>query len=193
MKYIIEHLDGKRLYKWCLLEYKHISKIVGKENLIFTNIKSEKSMQMLSKYGKVEQKSVIDLFKSQQPKKSCILDPNAEKMLSPADKGKFDFFIFGGILGNYPPQKRTKEQLSDKLNCEKRLLGNMQMSTDTAVYVTKKILDGTPFEKMQFQDELEIPMKDGLNMELPYRYALENGKLVFSEELMQFMKKKKGI
>src|SRR3989344_3510320 len=37
MKYIIEHLEEK-VYPWCLLEYTHISTIVGKDNLIFTNI-----------------------------------------------------------------------------------------------------------------------------------------------------------
>ena len=47
------------------------------------------------------------------------------------------------------------------------------MSTDTAVYTAKKILDGTTFEKLEFQDELEIPVKDGLSIELPYRYIKE--------------------
>ncbi len=40
MKFIIEHLEPE-LYPWCLIEYKHISKIVGKNNLIYTNINKE--------------------------------------------------------------------------------------------------------------------------------------------------------
>src|SRR3989344_4588506 len=36
--YIIEHLEQK-LWPWCVIEYKHISKIAGKNNLWFTNIK----------------------------------------------------------------------------------------------------------------------------------------------------------
>ncbi|MBS3136931.1 hypothetical protein J4232_00735 [Candidatus Woesearchaeota archaeon] len=189
MIYIIEHLDGNRLYKWCFLEYKHISEIVGKDNLLFTNIKSKKAKEQLLIYGKVESKSITEL----QLKKVCILDQLADKILSPNDKNNFDCFIFGGILGDYPPRKRTKEKLSDKLLCEKRSLGNKQMSTDTAVYTAKKILDGTTFEKLEFQDELEIPVKDGLSIELPYRYIKEYGKIIISNELVAFMKKKKGI
>ncbi len=189
MRYIIEHLDGKRLYKWCFLEYKHISEIVGKENLLFTNIKSEKAKLQLEPFGTVESKSVTEL----QPKRVCILDPLADNILSQNDKMLFDYVIFGGILGNYPPEKRTKAKLSDKIKCEKRSLGNKQMSTDTAVYVTKKIFDGKKFNEFIFQDEIEVPAGKNLTIELPYRYVIENGKIIFSEELMQFMKKKKGI
>ena len=39
--YVIEHLEPK-LWEWCEIEYESISKIVGKENLWFTNIKNEK-------------------------------------------------------------------------------------------------------------------------------------------------------
>ena len=38
--YVIEHLEP-RIYRWCVIEYKHISKIVGKENLWFTNGKRD--------------------------------------------------------------------------------------------------------------------------------------------------------
>jgi len=38
--YIIEHLEPK-LFPWCMIEYKHISKTVGKSNLWFTNIKQK--------------------------------------------------------------------------------------------------------------------------------------------------------
>ena len=49
MKFIIEHLEPE-LYDWCLIEYEHISKIVGKENLIFTNInKKYKNTGLLMK------------------------------------------------------------------------------------------------------------------------------------------------
>ena len=36
--YIIEHLEPK-IGRWTLIEYAHISKIVGKRSLWFTNIK----------------------------------------------------------------------------------------------------------------------------------------------------------
>ena len=53
MKYIIEHFG--KAYKWHLIEYEHISKLVGKENLIFTNTSSKP----LAAFGKVEKKSCL--------------------------------------------------------------------------------------------------------------------------------------
>jgi len=40
MKYAIEHFG--KLFKWYYIEYAHISKIVGKKNLIFTNVKGKR-------------------------------------------------------------------------------------------------------------------------------------------------------
>ena len=76
MKFIIEHLENE-VYEWCLIEYENMSKVVGKENLIFTKTSSSK----LKKFGKVENKSVLDL----NLKRACLLDPKAKKTLSPQD------------------------------------------------------------------------------------------------------------
>ncbi|MBI3031908.1 hypothetical protein HYY69_00395 [Candidatus Woesearchaeota archaeon] len=188
MKFIIEHLDG-RLYNWSLLEYTHCSKTVGKENIMFTNIKGSSAAEKLKPLGSVENKSVIAL----NLKKVCILDPLAEKTLSPDDKNKFDYFIFGGILGNYPADKRTKTKLSEHLICEKRNIGNVQMSTNTAVYVSWKILSGMKFEEFNFIDELVIPMDDGEEVILPFRYVIEHGELVLAENFVAFLKNRKGF
>ncbi|PIY60292.1 hypothetical protein COY95_02530 [Candidatus Woesearchaeota archaeon CG_4_10_14_0_8_um_filter_47_5] len=37
MKFIIEHMEPE-LYPWCLLEYRHISQIVGKGQVVFTKV-----------------------------------------------------------------------------------------------------------------------------------------------------------
>src|SRR3989338_3258371 len=95
--YVIEHLDP-RLWKWSFIEYKHISKFIGKKSVWFTNMKSKN----LKNYGKVIKKSVKEL----NLKDSCILDPNAKRTLTPKEAKKFNFFIFGGILGDTPAQKR---------------------------------------------------------------------------------------
>lgn len=63
----------------------------------------------------------------------CLLDPRAEKVISPEDAELFDGFLFGGILGDDPPRDRTKELR--KLGYEGRHLGSVQMTTDTACYV----------------------------------------------------------
>ena len=42
-------------------------------------------------------------------KRTILLDMRAEKVLEPSDFEKYDLFVFGGILGDHPPQDRTKE------------------------------------------------------------------------------------
>ena len=140
MKYIIEHME-KDLSEWCYWEYQNISKIVGKENLIFTNTNNPQ----LKKLGKVIPKSVTRL----NLKKACLLDPSAQQTLKPSDK--FDYLIFGGILGDYPRKKRT-EPLAKKLNIPTRNLGKKQMSTDNAILTCFIITNGTPFEKIKFKN-----------------------------------------
>ena len=110
MKFIIEHLE-KKLYKWCLIEYTHISKIVDKKNLIFTNIKKPSDRLKLKKLGGVIEESVTKI----NLKKACLLEPKAKQTLSPKDTKEFDYFIFGGILGDFPEQGRTEKYLTSKL------------------------------------------------------------------------------
>ena len=182
--FIIEHLE-KRIYKWCLIEYKHISKIVGKNNLWFTNTKSKE----LKKYGKVFEKSVSEL----NLKKACILDPDAKKVLNTKDVKKFNYFIFGGILGDYPRKKRTKSELTKKLNFENRNIGKKQLSTDNAVYVAKEILNGKSLNKIKFKDKIEIELGKYDSVILPYRYAIVNKKPLISNELITYLKRRKGF
>ena len=185
--YIIEHLEP-RVFKWCLTEYKNISKIVGKENLCFTNIKIKN--RNLSRLGKQIKESVSEL----NLKNSCILDPEAKQTLTPREAKKFDYLIFGGILGDYPPRKRTSSELTSKIkNTEARNIGKKQFSTDNAVYVTKEIISGVPLEKMKFQDNLTIQINDIESIELPYCYPIINGKPQISKELIKFLKNKKSF
>ena len=60
MKFVIEHLEPE-LYDWCLIEYGHISRIVGRQNLIFTNIKNKKDADKLERYGNVFGKGIDEL------------------------------------------------------------------------------------------------------------------------------------
>ena len=46
--FIIEHLEPK-MWPWCIIEYRHISKIVGKNNLIITNTKPCKALKNCAK------------------------------------------------------------------------------------------------------------------------------------------------
>lgn len=186
--YIIEHLEPK-LWKWCTIEYKHMAQMVGKQNLWFTNLK--KASAQLQKYGKIITKSVTELKLA----RVCVLDPDATKTLTPPDTKKFDYFIFGGILGNDPPQKRTAPELTSKFtyHIETRNIGKKQMSTDNAVAVVKEIMKGKKLEQLPFQDGIEIDLKEGESIMFPYRYLLVNGKPLVSTELIEYLRKKKGI
>jgi len=186
--YIIEHLEPE-IYPWCLIEYKNISKIVGKDNLWFTNIKTKsKNSEELKKYGKVIKESVANL----NLKNACVLDPEAPKLLEPKEAKSFDYFIFGGILGDYPPRKRTTPELTSKMKgTEARNIGKSQFSTDNAVLVVRNILSGTPLDKMEFINNLVIPVNKIESIELPYCYPIIKGKPQISKELVAFLKKKK--
>lgn len=39
----------------------------------------------------------------------CFMDMRAEKKLKSEDAKQFKFVVFGGILGDHPPQDRAKE------------------------------------------------------------------------------------
>jgi ribosome biogenesis SPOUT family RNA methylase Rps3 len=73
--------------------------------------------------------------------KVCLLDPKAPKILAPEDgePGKFEYFLFGGILGDDPPLDRTGALRA--LGFEGRHLGPVQMTTDTALAVTKRVVE----------------------------------------------------
>ncbi|MEM4271807.1 MAG: SAM-dependent methyltransferase [Candidatus Pacearchaeota archaeon] len=187
--YIIEHLEPK-LWPWCMIEYKSISKIVGKNNLWFTNIKqSGKQAKELSKYGRVVKKSVSDL----DLKNSCVFDPEAKKILTPKEAKSFNYFIFGGILGDYPPRKRTFFELTKKLKSKNnkiatRNIGKKQFSTDNAVYVVKQIINGKNLKDLKFKEKITIKLNKIESVDLPYLYPLIKGKPRVSKELIYYLK-----
>ena len=192
MKFIMEHLEPE-LYDWCLIEYEHISKIVGKDNLIFTNIKSKKDENRLKKYGMVYKKGISEL----DFEKICVLSQYSEKTLETKDKNNFECFAFGGILGDNPAKKRTigltKGMEKKGIKFETRNLGDKQMPTDTAVYVTKKILDGKKLGDFKFVDELEIEINENESVNLNFRFAVDGGKPVISPKLVNYLRKKDGF
>lgn len=78
-------------------------------------------------------------------------------------------------------------------NIPLRNLGKQQMATDNAVYAAKKIISGTSFEDIKFIDKVEIEVEEGGSVILPFRYALEEGKPLISKELVEYIKKRKGL
>ena len=189
MKFVIEHLEPE-LYDWCVIEYEHISKIVGKGNLIFTNIKNKKEGNKLKKHGATHKESVSE----SDFKKICVLSQYSEKTLKTSDKNKFVHLVFGGILGDNPAKKRTikltKKLEKEGLNFETGNLGKKQMPTDTAVYVAKKILEGKKLGDFKFVDELEIEINENESVNLNFRFAVDDDKPVINEKLVDYVRKK---
>jgi ribosome biogenesis SPOUT family RNA methylase Rps3 len=183
-KLVIEHLEPK-LWKWCMVEYKHISDSVGKENVIFTNIKSPSERKTLEKLGKVIEKSIKDI----KLKNLCVLDPGAKATLTSKDR-KFDYLLLGGILGDFPMRRRTKKELTDVLGYPARNLSNYQMSTNTAAYVAWKILHGTPISKMKFKRGLTVKSGECEDITLPFRFLIEDGKIFMPKGYIELIKNK---
>ena len=189
-KFIIEHLEPE-LYEWCLIEYEHISKIVGKQNLTFTNIKNKKEKRKLKSYGIVHEENISRL----NFEKMCVLSQYSEKTLQTEDKNKFQYFVFGGILGDDPAKKRTNEIINSlkksKINFKERNLGLKQMPTDVAVYAAKKILEGKTLEDLKFVDEIEIEVNENESINLNFRYIIDNNKLIISGKLVDYLRQRK--
>lgn len=192
MIFIIEHLEPE-LFEWCRVEYEHISKIVGKNNLIFANIKSKKGQSKLKKFGNVYKKNVARL----KLKNICVLSQYADKTLKTNDKNKFKYFIFGGILGDNPAKRRTNSIINNlkknNMKFETRNLGNKQMPTDVAVYAAKKILDGKKLNDFKFIDELEIQINKNESINLNFRYVVHDGRVIVSKKLVDYLRKREGF
>lgn len=187
IRFIIVHME-RRLYKWAFLEYEHISGLVGKDNVVFTNLTFAMANK-LACCGKATTTKIETLHFTNP----CLLDPHADKTLAPQEAMLFSDFLFGGILGDFPPQKRTQDVAKLLPHMPRRNLGKEQMSTDTAVFVTKKIIEGTSLDKLLFQDGYVILMGKNREMKLPYQYLVEQGKILFSEKLLSYLKKRKGF
>ncbi len=184
--FVIEHMEPK-VWKWCVLEYKHMSSIVGRENLWFTNVKS--NGEKLRKFGKVFRQSVSAM----KLENSVILDAEANKALAPKEARKFSHIIFGGILGDYPPRGRTMDLRIKMQGVEARNMGKEQMSTDTAVLVAHTILSGMPLNKIRFTHHVDIDIRKGESVTLPYKYVLKDGKPVLAPGLVEMLRRQKGF
>jgi len=191
MLLIIEHLEPV-LSRWVWIEYSNVSKIIGRNNLIITNVKQEKERKFLEKIAKkVYSESITELSLAS---KYIVLDPQASNLLSLDDLRQGYPVIIGGIMGDYPPRGRTKKLLTNRLkNSIPRSLGKLQFSVDGVAYIVKTMYS----EGKQLTD---IPVTEGLEIEvekrngivhtiyLPYGYPLVNGKPFISEELVEYLK-----
>ncbi|KAA1474640.1 DUF431-domain-containing protein [Dentipellis sp. KUC8613] len=200
--YIIEHMEkdepvdpttgvpaGKALPRWVELEYTHMLTFAGPAStVLFTHLSPSASSSLSATLApnptsaspprakaECHTAGILDLLKERgiPLEKVCLLDPKAESELSPEDgDGRFSCFLFGGILGDDPPRDRTAELRV--LGFPARRLGPVQMTTDTALGVSKIVVeDGVPLEKIPYTDHPTITFNAHESVEMPFRYIAD--------------------
>ncbi|PJF17190.1 hypothetical protein PSACC_02984 [Paramicrosporidium saccamoebae] len=173
--YVIEHLDVE-LFPWSrcgifsqlahFTEYRSMSDYVAPSPCIFTNATFDRPTDWENFQNvQLKKESVANLgipFQS-----ICLLDSESSDTLQPEDRSTFTHFLFGGILGN-------SKLVSRKLGFPTRNLGTVQMTTDTAVKTTKRIVeDGIPFSSLEFIDRPEISASANEKLILNFRFLAD--------------------
>ncbi|KAH6899860.1 SAM-dependent RNA methyltransferase [Thelonectria olida] len=190
--FIVEHLDPE-LGPWSELEYLAIASETQATNGTFILSCLPPAFQVPADLAsnpafKAEQRGVEELYAGQKGR-VCLLDPAASKDLSPEDGDTFDAFLFGGILGDDPPRDRTAELR--KKGFEGRRLGPKQMTTDTAVRVTRIVVqDKVPLGEVPYLDFPELKFNEHESTEMPFRYVDDgNGKPIMPKGMVELIQK----
>ncbi|TBU22016.1 DUF431-domain-containing protein [Dichomitus squalens] len=204
--YVIEHMEEdentpKSLPRWVELEYMHMRTLAGHGATVhFTHLSESSSSTLTSLFGEdanpshasayAHRKPVLELMKEKGVplEKVCLLDPKAEKELGPEDgDGRFEWFLFGGILGDEPPRDRTSELRA--LGFPGRHLGPVQMTTDTALGVTKIVVqDKTPLSKIPYIDFPTITFNAKESVEMPFRYIAHGQEPILPPSMRDHLK-----
>ncbi|CAD6579234.1 MAG: hypothetical protein ASARMPREDX12_009101 [Alectoria sarmentosa] len=173
ISYIVEHLDPE-LGPWSTLEYRSIAQESAKAGVRFFLSSVPQAMSLPPELRDfesltIEHLSVEELFQEDKGR-VCLLDPAATVELSPDDGTKFNVFLFGGILGDDPPRDRTSELR--KKGFRGRSLGPIQMTTDTAVRVTRTVIQQkVPLKDIPYVDYPELQIDEHESTEMPFRYV----------------------
>ncbi|EXJ74913.1 carboxypeptidase D [Cladophialophora psammophila CBS 110553] len=191
--FVVEHLDPE-LGPWSALEYKTIAQESRQAGCHFIlsslpqSLLDSRDLRDLVTLGAEARSESIETYFSSKKDKICLLDPAAKQEMHPADAAEFDVFVFGGILGDDPPRDRTSELR--KKGFSGRRLGPVQMTTDTAVRVTRMvILDQISLDKIPYVDFPELKVDEHEFTEMPFRYVKDNyGKPVMPEGMVELIK-----
>jgi ribosome biogenesis SPOUT family RNA methylase Rps3 len=175
--YCVEHLE-QEINDWTRLEYLHMKKqcknfilFVGKDTIVPTDL-----LDVISRSScqELPMQEVV------------LLDPQSTIELSPNDD--FKYVLFGGILGDDPPQDRTG--ILRNMGYATRHLGPVQMTTDTAVLVTKQVLEHKKeLKELEFVDRPEIRLGKREVVEMPFRYLKLDGEMVLCPGMLEHLKK----
>jgi ribosome biogenesis SPOUT family RNA methylase Rps3 len=188
--FVVEHLDPE-LGPWSALEYRAIadeSRQAGCDFILSSVPNSLLQSSELQDIGVSARNDSVETYFSDRKNRVCLLDPQAKAELRSSDGNEFDVFLFGGILGDDPPRDRTSELR--KKGFIGRRLGPKQMTTDTAVRVTRMVvLDGMELDKIPYVDFPELQLGEHESTEMPFRYVTDkDGKPVMPEGMRDLIK-----
>ncbi|AQZ15984.1 SFM1 (YOR021C) [Zygosaccharomyces parabailii] len=202
MKYIIEHME-QGFSEWVTLEYSQIIGELGSENLILSSLPAgitakdipEALLSLGLRWTTKDLNHLTEAFADLEPLQNgrvCLLDPRAPQDIQPSEACDFDYFVFGGILGDHPPRDRTSEiKMQYPELVVGRRLGDKQMTTDTAVRTTQLIVEKkTPLEEIRFIDYPEFRFNENEATEMPFRYVLDaQGAPILPKGMLELIKK----
>lgn len=188
--FVVEHLDPE-LGPWSALEYQTIaeeSRDAGCDFILSSVPESLLQSQELKGLNANARGDAVEVYFADKKEKICLLDPSAKQELGPADGGNFEIFLFGGILGDDPPRDRTSELR--KKGFTGRRLGPVQMTTDTAVRVTRNVvLEGKELNDIPYIDFPELKLDEHESTEMPFRYvADQDGKPIMPQGMLKLIK-----
>jgi ribosome biogenesis SPOUT family RNA methylase Rps3 len=188
LKIVIEHLE-EHLGRWLLLEYENLSKHIGQENIIYSNIKRESWIYKLQGLGEVWRDSILEY---PYKERLIILDPTAEKMLKPRDIKEEDMIVVGGILGDAPPKHRTYRYITSRLiddGVRAFNIGREIYPIDASAIIAYYIYKGKTLEEINCVKRLEVRYSDKSILVLPFSYPVIDGEVVIHPKLLEYLKR----
>jgi hypothetical protein len=106
--YVVEHMEPE-IGPWSTLEYIAIANETTADSTFYISSLHDSLAANMPETLKpilesnprfvATNKDITTLAAGVPKERICLLDPRAEKTLSPEDSGEFDWFVFGGILG----------------------------------------------------------------------------------------------